>query len=163
MVRRLGLVALFSLTVAIAVTTPAIAVSADSKVTVGSPATPYLPNGSNEPALAMDANHPAVLAAGANDLVDNSPCKGSLGDRVSGCAHRGIDLRWMRTCIGANHRARPNRAAGHKIRLRSARPLPRRTSSWHVHAADGQPACAATQTATGHSPSRPIHRAPPAT
>jgi len=56
---------------------PANAVSADSKVTVGSPATPYLPNGSNEPALAMDANHPAVLAAGANDLVDSAPCQGS--------------------------------------------------------------------------------------
>ena len=54
--------------------------SADSKVTVGSPATPYLPNGSNEPALAMDANHPAVLAAGANDLVDSAPCKGSSCD-----------------------------------------------------------------------------------
>jgi hypothetical protein len=65
---------------ALAVATPASAVSAESKVTVGSPRTPYLPNGSNEPALAMDANHPAVLAAGANDLVDNSPCKGSSCD-----------------------------------------------------------------------------------
>jgi hypothetical protein len=51
--------------------------STEAKVTVGSPATPYLPNGSNEPALAMDANHPAVLAAGANDLVDSAPCQGS--------------------------------------------------------------------------------------
>jgi hypothetical protein len=46
-------------------------------VTVGSPASPYLPNGSNEPALAMDANHTSVLAAGANDLVDSAPCQGS--------------------------------------------------------------------------------------
>src|SRR6266498_4030707 len=43
-----------------------------SKVSVGSPPTLYLLNGVNEPALAMDANHSAVLAAGANDLVDNS-------------------------------------------------------------------------------------------
>src|SRR6266516_7207346 len=78
MVRRSAiLVALLALTAALAVPEPAGAVSAESKVTVGSPATPYLPNGSNEPALAMDANHPSVLAAGANDLVDNSPCKGS--------------------------------------------------------------------------------------
>jgi hypothetical protein len=81
MARRSGisgiLVAFLSLTAALAVTTPANAVSAESKVTVGSPATPYLPNGSNEPGLAMDANHPAVLAAGANDLVDNAPCRGS--------------------------------------------------------------------------------------
>jgi len=49
----------------------------EAKVTVGSPPTPYLPNGSNEPALAMDANNPAVLVAGANDLVDSAPCNGS--------------------------------------------------------------------------------------
>lgn len=78
MARRLGiLVALLSLTAALTVPTLASAVSAESKVTVGSPASPYLPNGSNEPGLAMDANHPAVLAAGANDLVDNAPCRGS--------------------------------------------------------------------------------------
>ena len=81
MVRRSALfVALLSLTAALAVPTVAGAASSESKVTVGSPATPYLPNGSNEPALAMDANHPAVLAAGANDLVDNSPCQGSSCD-----------------------------------------------------------------------------------
>jgi hypothetical protein len=91
MARRLGiLVALLSLTAALAVPTPASAVSADSKVTVGSPPTPYLPNGSNEPALAMDANHPAVLAAGANDLVDSSPCKGSSCDLTPDIGISGI-------------------------------------------------------------------------
>ena len=64
--------------------------SAESKVTVGSPSTPYLPNGSNEPALAMDANHPAVLAAGANDLVDSSPCKGSSCDLTPDIGISGI-------------------------------------------------------------------------
>jgi hypothetical protein len=81
MVRRaVILVGLVSLTTALSVATSANAVSAESKVTVGSPPTPYLPNGSNEPALAMDANTPAVLAAGANDLVDSSPCMGSHCD-----------------------------------------------------------------------------------
>jgi len=81
MVRRSAIfVALLSLTAALAVPAVAGAASSESKVTVGSPATPYLPNGSNEPALAMDANHPAVLAAGANDLVDSSPCQGSSCD-----------------------------------------------------------------------------------
>jgi hypothetical protein len=42
-------------------------------VSVAGPDTPYLPNAVNEPALAIDANHPAVLAAGANDLVDSAP------------------------------------------------------------------------------------------
>jgi hypothetical protein len=64
--------------------------SAESKVTVGSPSTPYLPDGSNEPGLAMDANHPAVLAAGANDLVDNSPCKGSSCDLTPDIGISGI-------------------------------------------------------------------------
>ncbi len=91
MARRLAiLVSLLSLTAALGVPTLASAVSAESKVTVGSPATPYLPNGSNEPALAMDANHPAVLAAGSNDLVDNSPCKGSSCDLTPDIGISGI-------------------------------------------------------------------------
>jgi hypothetical protein len=78
MVRRVAVLAsVLSLTAAVAVPTPAGAVSADSKVSVGSPTSPYLPNSSNEPALAMDANDPDVLVAGANDLVDSAPCNGS--------------------------------------------------------------------------------------
>jgi hypothetical protein len=91
MARRSGiLVALLSLTAALAVPTLANAVVAESKVSVGSPPTPYLPNGVNEPALAMDANHPAVLAAGANDLVDNSPCNGSSCDLTPDIGISGI-------------------------------------------------------------------------
>jgi len=47
-----------------------VTAATEAKVTVGSPSTPYLPGGFNEPALAMDANNTSVLAAGANDLVD---------------------------------------------------------------------------------------------
>jgi hypothetical protein len=91
MARRLGiLMTLLLLTAGLAVTPLASAVSAESKVTVGSPATPYLPNGSNEPALAMDAHSPAVLAAGANDLVDNSPCNGSSCDLTPDIGISGI-------------------------------------------------------------------------
>src|SRR5690349_12414893 len=78
MVRRFAMfVALLASTAVLAVPALASGASTEAKVTVGSPPTPYLPNGSNEPALAMDANHPAVLAAGANDLVDSAPCQGS--------------------------------------------------------------------------------------
>ena len=84
------LLALLSLMAALTVPTFANAVSAESKVSVGSPPTPYLPNGINEPALAMDANHPAVLAAGANDLVDNSPCQGSNCDLTPDIGISGI-------------------------------------------------------------------------
>jgi len=88
--RRFCVPVAFSVLAVLLVSIPAGAVSADSKVTVGSPSTPYLPNGSNEPALAMDANHPAVLAAGANDLVDNSPCNGSSCDLTPDVGISGI-------------------------------------------------------------------------
>src|SRR6201997_2513215 len=91
MIRRTAIfAALLTVAAALAVPTLARAQSADSKVTVGSPATPYLPNGSNEPALAMDANHSQVLAAGANDLVDSAPCNGSSCDLTPDIGISGI-------------------------------------------------------------------------
>jgi hypothetical protein len=91
MIRRSAIfVALLASTAALAVPALASGASTEAKVTVGSPPTPYLPNGSNEPALAMDANHPAVLAAGANDLVDSSPCKGSSCDLTPDIGISGI-------------------------------------------------------------------------
>jgi hypothetical protein len=43
-------------------------------VSVGSPATITPPNHQNEPAVAVDANHPNVLVAGSNDYVDQPVC-----------------------------------------------------------------------------------------
>ena len=81
MTRRMGLlIPLVSVLALLMSPTSAGALTAEIKVSVGSPPTPYLPNSSNEPALAMDANHPAVLAAGSNDLVDSAPCQGSSCD-----------------------------------------------------------------------------------
>jgi hypothetical protein len=52
---------------------PAVA-AGSSIVTVGSPAGVTPQNHQNEPAVAVDANHPNVLAAGVNDFIDWRPC-----------------------------------------------------------------------------------------
>ena len=48
--------------------------AADALVSVGSPVGNHPQNAQNEPALAVSAIRPDVLAAGANDLVDMQPC-----------------------------------------------------------------------------------------
>jgi hypothetical protein len=53
---------------------PASAVNADTLITNGSPTTPFSQNKQNEPAVAIDANHPNILAAGANEEIDMEAC-----------------------------------------------------------------------------------------
>src|SRR4030095_8801231 len=52
----------------------AVALGAEALVSVGSPPLPIFPNVQQEPALALDAAHPNVLAAGMNDGTDLEAC-----------------------------------------------------------------------------------------
>jgi hypothetical protein len=72
-----GLATLCGLTASVAVLAASGALAApgnDSLVNIGSTPSPFSQNKQNEPALAIDANHPNIAVAGANDNIDMEDC-----------------------------------------------------------------------------------------
>ncbi|TMK59421.1 MAG: exo-alpha-sialidase [Actinobacteria bacterium] len=74
MVRRTALLLVSAALFVLSTALPAAAFNPDTRVSIGSPAAPFSQNKQNEPAVAIDANDPTILAAGANDNIDLEAC-----------------------------------------------------------------------------------------
>jgi hypothetical protein len=72
--RRRNFVTIFGLALVLVAAAASAAFAQDTRVSVGSPASPFSQNKQNEPAVAIDANHPNVVAAGSNDEIDMEAC-----------------------------------------------------------------------------------------
>jgi hypothetical protein len=62
----------------------------EALVNTGSPPTPFPQNKQNEPSVAIDPADPSIVAAGANDEIDEPPCDGSSCPFAQGVGNSGV-------------------------------------------------------------------------
>jgi hypothetical protein len=70
----------------------AVGAAADTLVTNGSPPSPFPQNKQNEPSVAVDPANTNLVAAGANEQIDNLPCAGSDCSFTPGIGDSGVYL-----------------------------------------------------------------------
>src|ERR1043166_9187903 len=68
---RAALLVTVAVLIPVAVATPP---GSDTKVTVGSPPSPFSQNKQNEPAVAVNPIDPSIAAAGVNEEIDEEAC-----------------------------------------------------------------------------------------
>jgi hypothetical protein len=88
-VKRAFLMAVLSVAMAGAFAAAAQAAT-EANVTAASPSTKFPQNKQNEPFVAIDPTDPSVLAAGANEEIDEPPCVGSDCPFVQGIGNSGV-------------------------------------------------------------------------
>jgi hypothetical protein len=79
--RRFAFLVAFVLSAALVGLPGPVSAASDTQVSVGSPSSPFAQNKQNEPAVAIDAHDPSVVAAGSNDEIDVEAC--NAGDPTS--------------------------------------------------------------------------------